>query len=258
VADLSSARSKLRWAERRLDELKNDVRVFLDTKPYTIVHERDEESRDHRWRVRVERQPPAEDWAMIFGDCIHNARAALDHILWQIAGSSPTDTTTQFPIFIDPAKFRSSGTRPLKLLDRRAVAFVKWLQPYRRSDPFASKLWPIQLFDAADKHKTVLAGLGVLEASTLDMHLPARSRVLQDAWIEYGPLKTEAIVAEAKFRVFPLDGSPPHTNVEVDAEFSFGVAIHDTVSGATCIGDVEIARYLACVEGIIDDAERLL
>ena len=42
---------------------------------------------------------PGEDWALRIGDCIHNLRAALDYIAWRLAGSRPTDTQTQFPIF---------------------------------------------------------------------------------------------------------------------------------------------------------------
>jgi hypothetical protein len=40
-------------------------------------------------------------------------------------------------------------------------------------------------------------------------------------------------------------GSPPHTNVEVDAEFVYDVAVEDTASGVLVLGSGEVARFLA-------------
>jgi hypothetical protein len=47
--------------------------------------------------LRVIVPPPLDEWSLLFGDCVHNIRAALDHLAWEL-DSAPEKSTT-FPTF---------------------------------------------------------------------------------------------------------------------------------------------------------------
>jgi hypothetical protein len=93
-------------------------------------------------------------WALIIGDCVHNARSALDYLAWRLAGSDMADIHTQFPICNSIDKWLGFQWRyqrhPITLL---AHAYIATLQPYTRLDANYIALWLLQELDALDKHK---------------------------------------------------------------------------------------------------------
>lgn len=60
-------------------------------------------------------ETPDEEWAVDLGEIGTNARAALDHLVYQLAidnGSDPSKgSRTQFPIFLDEPEYRRGGNR---------------------------------------------------------------------------------------------------------------------------------------------------
>jgi len=69
------------------------------------------------------REEFVEDWAvaqimpgpnvvnisLMIGDCVHNMRAALDYIAWELAGYDIKETTTMFPICGTADEFNTKG-----------------------------------------------------------------------------------------------------------------------------------------------------
>src|SRR6202043_2947882 len=56
-------------------------------------------------KIEWARFPPAR-WGALVGDCVHNLRSTLDHIVWDLSGgtgNAPDDS--EFPVFIDFLKF---------------------------------------------------------------------------------------------------------------------------------------------------------
>jgi hypothetical protein len=100
-------------------------------------------------------------WALLIGDCVHNLRCALDYIAWQLAGSDPDDSQTQFPIFITEAGWNIRADRRVRRMLPAAQAILKKGQPFNGSDPTGTALHGIRLLDDADKHKllTVIAAM---------------------------------------------------------------------------------------------------
>ena len=100
---VEGSRAKLRRAKEHLDHIEAEITQFLNAESYGVTVERPTKTVAV---VRVTKVPdrriPVEDWALIIGDCVHNARAAIDYIAWQLAGSDMNDRTTMFPIRIGP------------------------------------------------------------------------------------------------------------------------------------------------------------
>jgi hypothetical protein len=80
---LDGARLKIVRAQEHLDSLKSEIETYLKENPYEIISEKQAEN---TWtvRIRVKVEPPLRFSALI-GDCVTNARAALDHTVWQLA-----------------------------------------------------------------------------------------------------------------------------------------------------------------------------
>lgn len=256
---LDSARAKLTWAQEHLNTLEQEVRAFFGAHPYPVSHEVDRATGYHRWKVELGRPLP-DRWPLIAGDCAHNVRSALDHLAWQLAGAQPDDRTTQFPIFIDPDLFRSVGLRQIRPIPPRPQALIKWLQPHRRADPPHDPLWTLQVLDAEDKHKTLTLALGVTEEVELQPVIPPYSRLKHELGLIVGPFDTsipDAVIAEGPFIAYPLKGGPPNTDVEVNLELSFGVAIRAETAGLTIMpAQLVMAEIIGCVKRVLTLFER--
>ena len=107
---LDGALLKIVGAKEHIESVKAEVKAYLDTKPYDITPYEQTDlpiTRD----IHVHIQPPRR-LSILVGDCITNARAALDYIA-QIAGQ---------PFFVPP--------RTNTLSDRRFISFPISIKPY--------------------------------------------------------------------------------------------------------------------------------
>jgi hypothetical protein len=141
-----------------------------DPKPIRLVSQPNAEETREEFRVHIVSPiPPRVD--LIFGDCVHNLRSALDHLavaLGVLNGADPNDDTISFPIRTSEAAFyrkyesgsrkgafaRSSGMHSIRALGPDAQAFIEGLQPYRRPDQLGV-LWELQYLDNRDKHRSL-------------------------------------------------------------------------------------------------------
>jgi hypothetical protein len=59
--------------------------------------------------LRVRQPPPIDEWAVIFGDAVHNLRSALDSLVWELAhfdGQVPRNPRgLYFPVVTDSMKW---------------------------------------------------------------------------------------------------------------------------------------------------------
>ncbi len=93
------------------------------------------------------------------GDCVHNLRSSLDHVIYALAvkntGQNPPPKagSLYFPIFDSPEKYREKAGRLAPLSDR-AKAFIESLQPYNSGNSHRSFiLRALNEFDNSDKHR---------------------------------------------------------------------------------------------------------
>jgi hypothetical protein len=96
---LAGARAKLGRATFHLQELATDWQEVVDGHDYTFVHEVHASGLNHRYRAAAVPELDAR-WALVLGDCVHNLRAALDHLAHDLVradGGTPGERT-QFPV----------------------------------------------------------------------------------------------------------------------------------------------------------------
>jgi hypothetical protein len=163
---LDDAKSKLARAREHLEALQKEIGAFLEANPYRIVVERPTPEL-HVVVVHSDAIVPYGRWSLILGDCVHNLRACLDYLAWQMAGSDPKDTSTQFPIFETSIGWRRNHKRRTARLTPKLLAFVERTQPYNASHPETTPLNILRILDDSDKHKLLTVTL----ATPIALHI---------------------------------------------------------------------------------------
>lgn len=260
MAPLNDAHAKLDRAQAHFKTLDKEVLDFLGRDPYPVRGEANEEKTRYSLRVDIREEVPHPDLSLIAGDCVHNARSALDHLAWQMAGADPADTRTQFPIFDDPGKFaRFSGAMIARLTDRRSVAFVKWLQPYRRKkEGQIDLLWLLQALDVADKHKLLVPVAAVNADMTVTWTVPPMTEVHLREELIPGPFVDGAEIGVLVITDGPYDtftGKKTDAEVQVKTNHIFDITLSDqAIEGAAPYR--ALIDAIACVRSILETAER--
>lgn len=164
MIDLADAREKLRWAEHHMEILRANIEAFEQRDSHSITVDIDSDAGEYVFRVQnLEVRDP--EWRIIIGDCVHNARTALDYVavrLWaHVTGRDPSDIEDiQFPIVspkIRPgatdADIQKAWTAARDSFKTPATKFAKepsfsgylttieQLQPFNRSNP---SIWGLE------------------------------------------------------------------------------------------------------------------
>src|SRR5260370_38852808 len=102
------------------------VAAYLASSPYRVTSSADASPGEHILWLEVVRPPPPEI-SLTLGDCLHDFRSALDHLMWQLVlatGGQPT-ASTQFPIFWSRRLVSSPAQKMTRALpNTRALKFV--------------------------------------------------------------------------------------------------------------------------------------
>jgi hypothetical protein len=158
--------AKLARADEHFEAIKADIESVVRAYVQLIPNEFDVQSGHYVFRAQRDSVRP--DWlSPIIGDCIHNMRAALDYLVWELVAvaGNKGGTSNEFPIFTDSRMFRRHA--PIKWLGAPdgADAVFERLQPFYgpNSDPFHPE-WrepgrePLAFLhdlDIADKHRSL-------------------------------------------------------------------------------------------------------
>jgi len=142
IPTLESPEGKLRRAETHLEAFNSQLTLFYGLREHTITVEDDPSTSEYVFNIHgIEQTDP--DWSYLVGDCIHNFRAALDHLVYQLAilalGRDLTEGEARsclFPIHIDREHWNRGR---IKLLRAGEQARIEELQPFNAADP---SLWP--------------------------------------------------------------------------------------------------------------------
>ena len=159
---LADAQIKLERAQRLYVALGDEIVAFLKLRPFRIQDETEPGS-EIVGRVVVKRQPPRE-WGAVIGDIVHNLRAALDYLAWQLVeanGGTPGRDTT-FPIHERPDGFAARLRAALAGASSEAHRAVTDLQPFHDPHPADHPLAVLHALDIRDKHQLLLVvGCGI-------------------------------------------------------------------------------------------------
>lgn len=136
-----------------IDQLETEVIGYLGGQPFRLEEAEGEDGMIHSL-VRIDRYPP-DEWSLLVGDIVHNARSALDHLAWRLVescGATPTEHTS-FPITDAPDSYSNRLRADLKGTTPEVRAAVKGLAPWKTGD---RKLWQLHKLNIIDKHRLLI------------------------------------------------------------------------------------------------------
>lgn len=241
---------KLARAKEHLDTLNSEIDRFATKKPYAfhvITEYGSNRSHDVEWL----REPPLR-WSAIVGDCVHNLRSALDHIVWALSGGDGNAPShAEFPIFIDEEKYlkrtkegepaRGSGLWKIQAVSAfKGKAVFYRLQPFNGTDdPTRHPLWILHELDRVDKHRRlhVVGGTAFIDLWQRGV-----------ATLEDLPLGWRQVYATASPE-YPTEVLAGHkTKVKVRADLAMRITLEsEAVPADECV-DVVLARLIEFVE----------
>ena len=232
-----------------MQELHRQQLHFFKGNPYSVRHRA--KGNKHIYRIRIHKELPRHRLAALVGDCVHNLRSALDHLVWQLSedfsGVDDSDTTSQFPIFRSEHLYQSRGVNQIGRVGASATALIRLLQPFHDEQPLAHPLWFVHDLDRRDKH--LEASLTAVAAKNYGHRISHRR---EDRGTFHLLLSLEDIedgVQIAEVTIFPKDAK-----VRVQPQFEFEIALtRPTVPDTTPrLFVVSFLDYLATrVSGVI-------
>jgi hypothetical protein len=237
-----SALLKIERAYSQASDFEKQVRLFFgssDKPAYSCVIERDADPRKWRAIFRILKKPP-DVWPVLLGEIIHNLRSALDHLVYEASAPDKDGfplKRTEFPIYLDEAKFRQSGLQKIRGLNDATRALVEQYQPFANSDPsITTYLWVLQQLSNTDKHRLlnptpVAQVLACAQASyesggtpLFADHVIVRFGTVNRAWLEHG---TEY------FSFWTKEPLPPDVKVNMDTDLAISILFGDATPVAS-------------------------
>lgn len=171
---LESSRAKIENAKHYLSVVVGLHQQYVESKPYETATRTFENIPDAElYLSRIEPLPSR--LAPAVGDVIHNARAALDHLAYQLVPSK----RTYFPIADDAAKYSEKVRRDLKGAAPEVLDLVRSIKPYKEGNLL---LWQLNSLDNVDKHQLVLTSEVQSNGGVLLPILIALSEAKQRGW----------------------------------------------------------------------------
>ena len=83
--EFASCWLKIGRAQEHFKIFDSELGEWTNSKPYSILQKSDPEGCRHTLILELKRPFPADKWSLIAGDCIHNLRCALDHLVYALA-----------------------------------------------------------------------------------------------------------------------------------------------------------------------------
>src|SRR5665647_282058 len=142
--------------------------------------------------VEMPASPPLTEFALCVGDAVHNLRAALDSVVWELAhleGKTPRKPKrVAFPICLEESGWQSAEREFLETVHPVALARIRSVQPFLYEDGSRSALVALHAADIRDKHRTQLAC--TMTAQAIDFNL-STFKFVDEAEIPDPPFKID-------------------------------------------------------------------
>lgn len=224
---------KLSRAHGHLNDLQENISQWLDGNHHMIRRHRYPD-RPNCLSLRVTVQDiPADPFALLVGDILHNLRGCLDHLVYTLAlkhtNPLPDDIAkgSEFPIFGDKnargnlgaglQMFRSNGLNKIRGIHPDAQAIIKNLQPYHRGKDFASDpLWVLHELSNIDKHRLLIVAHCHSDAMLMEVD---RFRTEGNTIILAEPIHVYGGFIEGETEVLSCQAIPADPNREMNVEF---------------------------------------
>jgi hypothetical protein len=238
-SELAIAREKVLRAYKHLQVAERMIRRFVRN---DCGVDKKLNAKTNEYDVIARLPEPPAVIGLLIGDCVHNLRSSLDHIVYaliQTNGATPTDRT-MFPIR-DTEIGYSHQINKLKRIDgipTTVATLIERLQPYHTGnkglDYTLHPLWVLDKLNNIDKHRRLMLSSAVARHA----HVSARytDGGESDILLLQDTIRDRAILAS--FPV-PIDGG----EVEVNGGLMVYVALKETDELPSLL-DEDICRVL--------------
>jgi hypothetical protein len=253
---LYEAREKARWAGHHYETLRPEIEAFRGRDDHRITVDIDRDAGQYVFRV-FDLPSLDPDWGLRIGDCLHNARTALDYLMVRLyalgTGQDPREIESiQFPVYDTRDEF--AGSRSVQKFRKVPtlggyLARVEELQPLNAENPSIwgfnqwglanPSLLPMALgrlstWDNMDKHRVIhaawLGGAVKLGSNPL---APAGFKCVSES-TTYGSLEDGAEIGHWTFET-PLPSEWTPTEMQMKRHFPIDVAIDEPTQLITSV-----------------------
>jgi hypothetical protein len=248
---LEGARLKLDRARIHLAELKKAFDEFLDHGGVTVTFDPDQ-APSPETPFRLHAEEPPKSISLIVGDCVHNIRSSLDHLVYALAlhkrdGRKPRKKT-QFPIATTVVNYFTKGRHDVRVLDPRHRRVIRLIQPYQQPDPQEHWLTALNRLSNQDKHRLLNLSLHRVE------QMSYRIKETDTAYIVFvGGIR----VVSAHTDIEPLKADP-HVTAIIRMGLSFGSPRNDEGRLVLRIGGSADESVVAILGTLIAETEIIL
>lgn len=145
---------KLQRARDHINDLSARNDAFLAERPFKLIERHHRKAGKTTYRVKADKPIPPE-FSLIIGDAIHNMRAALDLVMFGMAGEIAPDIYFPFPKNADRMEAAIKKGH-VQAAGKKVVEAIRLLKPYPDGN-FGLNV--IHALDIQDKHRLlILAG----------------------------------------------------------------------------------------------------
>lgn len=157
--DLSSVFAKTTRSKENFEEVKTRALARLKPEDFQVSMQLKPDGTEHVWKFHAPRGTDFTDISVCVGDCIHNLRSALDHLVYAIAvhesgkNPPPDENVLAFPLANKPGDFKKAKNR-IRTLSVGVQKAIEQLQPFNRStNGKPSAFGVLAKLDDIDKHR---------------------------------------------------------------------------------------------------------
>lgn len=141
-----SAKLKIERADHHIGDLERRLITFTRQNLDASVTHLDDGEMD----ITFVMLPPSPNIALTIGDAVHNLRAALDHMVWELVGPAYQNKHVQFPMGDKRQTFETT-CKGIKTPDPAINDVLKSLEAFPGGK--GEFLYIVHLLDRADKHR---------------------------------------------------------------------------------------------------------
>jgi hypothetical protein len=237
---LDAPRRRLDRADEHLENLNMQISGYLNRRgsAYWTIKERDTQPGHYVFRLHVQEGPDSAHWSLIAADCVHNLRASLDNLIWQVGlqRRKPDKLRSlSFPICTSLGAFNRRKRLLEPLLPDGTIDLLDRLQPYHSGDlagrhrlAILNQLW------SSDKHRVPLLICALPHGAA--SHLDGAGDHTLD--IVLGPFDDGAVIAKAV-----VTG-----NADPDQNFNAGFGFEVAFDGNPEIRGLPVLDFLSSVQ----------
>jgi|SRR5215831_7262775 len=179
-ANLEGCWAKLDRARQHFDDFNARVSGIFSANEDSEAGTHQYDRQTQQLIISMPNSPPIDpSLPLIFGDCIHNVRTSLDHLVFQLAlmNNMPASSAnkTSFPVSLSRTDFKELTRKKVApFIKSQALAEIEKLQPYVTGNAGSDDLICIlSQLDIIDKHRLVLVTIAKFAASGFKLTVPS-------------------------------------------------------------------------------------